>query len=212
MYAYEEYYLEDSECILGEYLDYMVVDLGYDIDKAFSMFAYSKIGYSFAKGNPTYVAGVSGPELAYKLMFELTGNWGDFIEPTMTIDRSSTYWTGWAIARYQWHKNVTFEYLIEHGLTASRVESMYIFHEADYTKFIEQADIIVEKSLVDEETSLKRIRKYYKLTQRELSEKSGVSLRMIQLYEQKQSDISKAQINIVKGLADALNCKVEDLI
>ena len=102
--------------------------------------------------------------------------------------------------------------MIEHGLTASKVESMYILHEADYTKFIEQADIIVEKSLVDEETSLKRIRKYYKLTQRELSEKSGVSLRMIQLYEQKQSDISKAQINIVKGLADALNCKVEDLI
>lgn len=35
---------------------------------------------------------------------------------------------------------------------------------------------------------------------------------MIQLYEQKQNDISKAQVNIVLNLAKVLGCEVEDLI
>ena len=40
----------------------------------------------------------------------------------------------------------------------------------------------------------------------------GVSLRMIQLYEQKQNDINKAQVNVVLSLAKVLGCDVEDLL
>jgi hypothetical protein len=35
---------------------------------------------------------------------------------------------------------------------------------------------------------------------------------MIQLYEQKQNDIRKAQVTVVVNLANALGCDVEDLI
>ena len=42
--------------------------------------------------------------------------------------------------------------------------------------------------------------------------RSGVTLRMIQLYEQKQNDISKAQVTVVVNLAKALGCEIEDLI
>jgi hypothetical protein len=35
---------------------------------------------------------------------------------------------------------------------------------------------------------------------------------MVQLYEQKQNDLSKAQVNVVISLAKALGCEVEDLI
>ena len=38
------------------------------------------------------------------------------------------------------------------------------------------------------------------------------TLRMIQLYEQRQNDISKAQVNVVISLANALGCRVEDLL
>ena len=41
---------------------------------------------------------------------------------------------------------------------------------------------------------------------------SGVALRMVHLYEQKQNDLSKAQVNVVISLAKALGCEVEDLI
>ncbi len=49
-------------------------------------------------------------------------------------------------------------------------------------------------------------------TQQQLSDASGVALRMVRFYEQKQNDLSKAKTNVVIRLAKALGCKVEDLI
>ena len=62
------------------------------------------------------------------------------------------------------------------------------------------------------ETSLKRIRTAYGLTQAELAKRSGVSLRSIQMYEQRNKDINKASVETVYGLARVLGCSVEDLI
>lgn len=212
MNAYNECYVYDASSILGEYFDYMIKDMHYKMDEAFELLASSDIGISFGHGNPKYVAGVSGPELAWKLLYEVFGTWEEPVESTITLNRSLEYWVGWVLAQYQWTKNVSFRYLINHGLTASKVASRYILHEADISKFFEFADSVIEEAKTDEEPALKRLRKYYELTQKQLSEKSGVSLRMIQLYEQKQADISKAQVNIVTALAEALSCKVEDLV
>lgn len=212
MSAYNECYVYDASSILGEFFDYMTKDMHYKMDEAFELLASSNIGTSFGHGNPKYVAGVSGPELAWNLLYEVFGEWDEPVESTITLNRSLEYWVGWVLAQYQWTKNVSFRYLIDHGLTASKVASRYILHEADVSKFFEFADSVIEESQTDEESTLKRLRKYYELTQRQLSEKSGVSLRMIQLYEQKQADISKAQVNIVRALADALSCSVEDLV
>ena len=62
------------------------------------------------------------------------------------------------------------------------------------------------------ESKLQIIRKARGFTQQQLSEVSGVTLRMIQLYEQRQNDINKAQVNVVVSLAHALGCDVEDLL
>ena len=212
MSAYNECYVYDASSILGEFFDYMTKDMHYKMDEAFELLASSNIGTSFGHGNPKYVTGVSGPELAWKLLYEVFGTWEEPVESTITLNRSLEYWVGWVLAQYQWSRNVSFRYLINHGLTASKVASRYILHEADISKFFEFADSVIEEAKTDEEPALKRLRKYYELTQRQLSEKSGVSLRMIQLYEQKQADISKAQVNIVTALAEALSCKVEDLV
>ena len=64
----------------------------------------------------------------------------------------------------------------------------------------------------NKKSRLHKIRKARGFTQQQLSDASGVSLRMIQLYEQKQNDISKAQVNIVLNLAKVLGCDIEDLI
>lgn len=50
------------------------------------------------------------------------------------------------------------------------------------------------------------------MTQAELAEASGVSLRMIQHYEQGFKDINKAQAITVLKIADALQCDVMDLM
>lgn len=61
-------------------------------------------------------------------------------------------------------------------------------------------------------TNLKRIRKERGLTQPQLSEASGVNVRMIQHYEQGVKDINVAGALAVYKIAQALNCTVEDLL
>ena len=61
-------------------------------------------------------------------------------------------------------------------------------------------------------TNLKQIREKTGLSQSGLAEKSGVSVRMIQYYEQGAKDINKAAVLTVVKLADALGADVRDLI
>lgn len=105
-----------------------------------------------------------------------------------------------------------FREIVSHGLTVSEVCSMYLLHEADISKFVEAADKMIQKSLSDRETNLKRIRRANGFSQKQLAEVSGVALRMIQLYEQRQNDINKAQASTLSRLARSLNCRLEDLM
>lgn len=211
MSAYNESYLDDAMCNLGEMLDYAVNDCGYDLEEFYEWFAFSEIGAMFAVGNPKYVTGMSGVELARAVIYRIKCE-RENRELSRNLNRSKEYWTGWSLAYYQHHKDIAFSDLVRHGLTADFVISKYILHEADITKFVEVADAVIEAQIDNRESTLRRLRKYYQLTQKMLSEKSGVSLRMIQLYEQGQNDISKAQANVVMALAHALNCRVEDIV
>lgn len=62
------------------------------------------------------------------------------------------------------------------------------------------------------ETNLKHIRTVCGYSQKRLAEMSGVSLRSIQMYEQRQKDINKAQSDTIYRLAKTLNCAMEDLL
>lgn len=61
-------------------------------------------------------------------------------------------------------------------------------------------------------SNLKRIRELRNLTQAELSDKSGVNIRMIQYYEQGAKDIKKGNVMAVLSLADALGCDIREII
>jgi transcriptional regulator with XRE-family HTH domain len=52
----------------------------------------------------------------------------------------------------------------------------------------------------------------YGLSQKELAERSGVSLRLIQAYEQNYKDINKASVMNVLKLAAALDCDVKKIL
>ena len=60
MRAYDESYLNDAMNALGEMLDYAVVDCGRDPDEFFDWFIVSGIAAQFERGNPKFVAGMSG--------------------------------------------------------------------------------------------------------------------------------------------------------
>ena len=59
---------------------------------------------------------------------------------------------------------------------------------------------------------LKEIREKKNLSQSQLAEKSGVTLRVIQAYEQGYKDINKGQVVTVLALADALDCNIREIL
>ena len=209
--AYNESYLSDAADNLGDMLAYAVNDCGYDADTFFSWFIMSGLADQFGNGNPKYIAGLSGVELAREVVFQTCGT-RPSIEATQDIDKDSVYWAAWALAQYQWFSGLRFSDLVRGGLTISRVQSLYILHEADISKFIEVADSIIASTMNAQPTRLKTIRKARGFTQQELSEHSGVTLRMIQLYEQRRNNINEASAASVISLANALGCQPIDLM
>ena len=83
-------------------------------------------------------------------------------------------------------------------------------HEADISKFVEIAEERVRAAFPD--TNLKRLRAACGCTQAELSRRSGVTLRSIQMYEQRNKDVNKASAETLYRLAKALGCAIEDLL
>lgn len=211
MNAYSELYLDDAMNNLGEMIEYAVCDLGFDPDDFFEWFISSGLASKFERGNPKYITGMSGYELAEMVLVAMNVPY-EKREPSFTTFRGREYWSGWILAYYQWETNQRFEDIIQNGLTLSTVFSMYILHEADVSKFVECANEVIERNRQNRKSKLQEIRKARGFTQQQLSDASGVTLRMIQLYEEKQNDIQKAQVNVVLRLARALGCEIEDLL
>ena len=211
MNAYNELYLDDAMQNLGDMIDYAVCDLGFDPDEFFGWFISSGIASRFEKGNPKYVGGMSGYEIADAVLSATNISYKKK-EPSYPAFKGREYWAGWILAYYQWATNQRFEDMVKDGLTLSTVFSMYILHEADVSKFVEAANEVIERNKKSRKSKLSEARKARGFTQQQLSDASGVSLRMVQLYEQRQNDISKAQVNIVLNLAKALGCGIEDII
>ena len=61
-------------------------------------------------------------------------------------------------------------------------------------------------------TQLQMLRRMTGYSQKMLAEKSGVSLRMIQQYEQRAKDINRASGMNLLALARTLGCHMEDLM
>ena len=210
--AYEETYLDDAMNNLGDMFDYAVNDCEYGAEEFFTHFIVSGVASAFEKGNPKYVAGSSGPELASMVIFRTYKTWPD-MPPSENPDKSAEYWAGWILAYYQWYTSHRFDYLRRNGLNIERVLSMYpTLHEADVTKFVNVANNIIEKDSTSGVSNLQRIRKASGMTQRKLAESSGAALRMIQLYEQRRQDINKAQAATLLRIANVLGCEVADLL
>ena len=209
--AYNELYLDDAMNNLGDMVEFAVCDLKFDPDEFFGWFISSGIASKFEKGNPKYITGMSGFELAEAVLDEVNVSY-EKREPSYVEFKGREYWAGWILAYYQWASGKRYEDIVKDGLALSTVFSMYILHEADESKFVDVANEIIARNKESRKSKLSEIRKARGFTQQRLSETSGVTLRMIQLYEQKQNDISKAQVTVVIALAKALGCEVEDLL
>lgn len=208
--AYSEYYLDETMSNMGSMLDYAVNSCGEDLTLFYARFLTSGIAEQIGRGNPRYLCGLSGTELAMKAA-SLTGE--PLPENETFVDMGSPeYWAGWTLAYIQWYLNVGFDTLETIGAGIREIYSRYqTLHEADLSK---AADFALYKlnAFRMRHNPVKEARRAMRLTQRQLAELSGVSLRSIRAYEQGQLDTAGAGAGSLRDLAGVLGCRIERLL
>ena len=212
IHAYNHYYLEDAMNNLGSMLDFAVNTANLDISGFYEMFLASGVASQIEIGNPRFVSGLSGIELC-QIVLEKASDINIQNIDYHPFERTKEFWAGWSLAYYQWFRAKSFLFIQRNGLDIKRITSMYpTLHEADLSKFVEIADGIIDNYLAEKPNTLKTIRKQANITQQQLADISGVTLRMIQAYEQGDQDIRKAEAHTVFALSKALGCSVETIL
>ena len=209
IHAYQEIYLNNARSVLGDAFDYAINTCRIPGEVFVQLFVASMVSRRMENGEASLLSGKSGVEIAVEVVFETTGKCLE-AEPKEHMERSAEYWIGWAVAYYQWYSARRYSDIFK-VLTFDDLKKMYYtLHEADITKFVDITEERVREHFKD--TNLKRIRTAYGCTQAELAKQSGVSLRSVQMYEQRRKDINKASAETLYGMAKVLGCTIEDLI
>lgn len=207
--AYDKSYVSYAQNILGHAVDFAVMTLRLEPDVFGNAFAVSTVSAQFGNGNPRYVAGLNGCELA-RLVLDETHITYDESEDAMFLDKSPEYWAGWALAYYQWYSAWPFMSILT-AVPLSRIIGMYpAYHEMDLLHFVDHMNELLEQAYPV--TRLKMMRQNCGFSQSELAEDSGVALRQIQLFEQRQRDINSAAAATLLKLSKSLHCRMEDLM
>ena len=208
-HAYQEIYLSNAQAMLGDAFDYGINACHIPGSSFVKLLAASTISKRLENGEPSYLSGKSGIEVTREILAETTGKVPD-AAPQEHFGRSREYWIGWAVAYYQWFSGRSYSDIFK-VVSFEELQKMYDpLHEADITKFADILDVRMREFFAD--TSLKRIRTAYGCTQSELAKRSGVSLRSIQMYEQRNKDINKASAETLLRLSKVLGCTMEDLM
>lgn len=209
MNAYNEIYIRRAQTTLARMLDFAVNDLGYDLTEFFELFLATDCAKRFESGEPSLIAGKSGIEIAYEVL-EKTGKKIIRKEPAFDLERSEEYWTGWALAYYQWKTSLKFSEIIS-AIPIASIRMMYFpYHEMDIVQFTDKMNELYLR--VNPNTRLKSRRTELGISQQQLADLSGIPLRTIQQYEQRQKSIAKANAEYLVILSHVLSCDVEDLI
>ncbi len=209
IYAYDEIYLAKARQTFGWMLSYACNECNQDVDQFYSCFLISPYANAFATGNCSVIAGMSGVELARKVLHYVYGK-NEFPQPDYKLQRSREYWLGFYLSYYQWYRNLSFAKCVE-NISMSQLLCLYPkYHEMDVSQFVIFMDDLLRKE--DQMTRLKLYRQKVGLSQRELAERTEIPVRTIQQYEQGQKDINHAKVEYVIRLAKELYCRPEELL
>ena len=207
--AYDKIHLASAQKNLGRMLDYIVNNLNYSLEAAWQLFLTNELSTRFEQGDYSVLVGSSGVELARALLMQSDESVST-PSPSYAYDRSPEFLAGWALAYYQWFTGLRFAE-IEQAVPITKVRSLYIpYHEMDIRQFVDQMN--EQYRIAKPETNLKALRTLAGQSQAQLAQLSGVPLRTIQQYEQRQKDINKAQAKTLFQLARTLKCDMEDLM
>ena len=194
--AYDKVYLDKARTALGRMLDFAVYDLKYDIAEFFNLFIKSGVAERFETGDFTIISGMSGVEIAYKVL-EQSGVERERIKPNYTASRSEEFWTGWALAYYQWKTSMSFAEIVQYVPIKDILALYQPYHEMDIRQFVDKVNAMYKAA--KPETNLKLLRQKAGLSQRELADLSNIPVRTIQQYEQRQKNTGRVSCHAGKG-------------
>lgn len=209
IHAYDRSYLSSASVALGRACDYASHDAGILLDDFWGAFLASSACAAFEGGDAGVLVGASGIDLARSVLRE-TGVMSRLPAGRPALDRSREYWAGWALAHYQWETSLPFAEIAQAVPIARVVEMFNPYHEMDVRHFIVRMHELYRAAFP--ESRIKRRRAGVGLSQRELADLSGIPLRTVQQYEQRQKSLARAGAETVIRLAMALSCRPIDLL
>lgn len=207
--AYRQYYLEDAMGVLGAAVEAAVMLFEVPLERFWPLFLASPLARRFAAGDPLVLAGMSGWELAERVLSEAAVSFPKRV-PDGLRARTPEYWAGWALAQYQWYRGFTFAEIEAFAPMASVVRLYSPYHEMPILSFHDEMDR--RYRVIHPDSRLKELRKAAGLTRDQLAELAQVPSRRIEQYEQRVRDINAARADAVLSLAMALTCDPRDLI
>ena len=234
-HAYNELYLGKARTSMAVMLDFAVHNLHQNADEFFGLFTASGLADLFGSGDVRIIAGMSGVELAYKVLSD-SGIPAEHVSYRYTSGRSREFWAGWAVAQYQWETSRSFADIVRTVSMSSIISVCSEYRDTEirditaslswmdtlripdhmngdnYTNFRSRMDEAAVRSSESQAAGLKRIRMMSGLSQSQLATASGIPVRTIQQYEQRQKDISRAGYESIIKLAAALGCEPSSLI
>ena len=207
--AYDEMYLRNARSLLADCLDYATYTEEYEPAVFYNMFIKCDIARRFEKGDPFILSGISGVELALRVIEKNTGRY----EPRTRVyhsGRSREYWAGWAVAYYQWYSACNLIRL-EELIPFESILLMYDkYHEMDIMHFVDRVEEIRRVARLN--SYLKMYRERMGFSQSELANKTGIPVKTLQHYEQGTKSLAKANASYVLSLARTLGCRPEELV
>ena len=143
MHAYDESYLRYTMKNVAVMMYYGINVYGLSPNDFYDMFLESGVAEKISDGNPRYLCGLSGAELA-ELVIKKDEDDGKDLGFTGYYETTPEYWAGWALSYYQWYSCKSFGDIKWSGLTFDKVIAMYYpLHEADLTKFVEVVELLL---------------------------------------------------------------------
>lgn len=204
--AYQASKLNSTQELLGDFFNLAINHYHLSPNKAYKLLLISKYSKLIEKGNPSIIYGKSGYELFYDISKEINSSYQ--ITKPKFLEKTETYWAGWIVGYLQWATARSFDNIFE-LLPLEKIISMYHpYHEMDERHFVED---VLEKYFLPK-SNLFRIRKRNKLTQKELANRASVSVRTIQMIEQRHNDINQVKAINLFNISRELNCQMEDLL
>lgn len=206
MKAYNSTYINSAMTCLGEMMDYGVNECGIDPAKFFQNFIGLGYASAFESGNPKYVVGMSGQELAQRIIDESKIPTNPFSE----VDYPGIYWCGWILAYYQWCTAMPFSDIIGYLGWDYLLSAYPALHTASEDKAVSTFSKIIKQEQTASRIQTARLNFGY--SQSQLAAVSEINLRTLQEYENKRRNINRASADVLLRLARALGCRIEDIM